>query len=152
MKKVEINDLKPGLVKGIEVYMPDTAEPYKEQYFEWTASGIIAKFNSSEIGAGFLKTWHFAPCFDKIETHVDSEMFNFVSGTALMMFIDLKNALPDMDTAQIVRISPGTQILIHPGKGHFVAVAEDSTPVCAIVISPVMDAPRMNLPELIQGV
>jgi hypothetical protein len=152
MKKVHIQDLKPGEVKGIEVQMPTKMAGYKETYFEWTASSLIAKFNSTEVSGGILQAWHHVPVFHELETHTDAEVFYFISGVALMLFIDLKDGQPDMDTAQIVRIQPGTQIIISAEKGHFVAVAEGTEPVSAVVVSPRMDAPRMLLPELVEGI
>ena len=83
--------------------------------------------------------------------HIDREMFYFVSGEAIMFFIDVVDGRPDMASAQMARIQPGTQIVIDEGKGHFVAVANDSQPVYAVVVSPKMDAPRMTLPEAVSG-
>ena len=147
LKQIEIKDLKPGAVKGVEVQMPGEAQAYKERFFEWSASSLTSKFKASEISGGILKAWHHVPAFDEIETHVDAEMFFFTSGTALMLFVDLIHGVPDMDTAQIMRIQPGTQIIISAGKGHFVSVAEGDEPVSIVVISPKMDAPRTKLPE-----
>jgi len=152
MKKVKIQDLSIGLVRGIDVQLPQQAETYKETYFEWTATSVIAKMSTKEISGGVLRAWHHTPIFSELETHIDTEMFYFISGVALMLFIDIKNNKPDMDTAQIVRIQPGTQISISAGKGHFVAVAEGSEPICAVVVSPKMDAPRMVLTEKVEGV
>lgn len=151
MKKINIQDLKPGLVRGLEVQMPLEVAGHKENYFEWAASSLIAKFRSTEISGGVLQTWHHVPVFNEIETHMDAEMFYFVSGVALMLFVDVKSGQPEMDTAQIVRIQPGTQVIIAAGKGHFVAVAESTESVYAVVISPKMDAPRMPLEETIEG-
>jgi oxalate decarboxylase/phosphoglucose isomerase-like protein (cupin superfamily) len=99
-----------------------------------------------------LRAWHHAPVFYEMENHIDTEMFYFVSGVALMLFIDVKNGKPDNDTAQIVRIQPGTQISIDVGKGHFMTVAEGSEPICAVVVSPKMDAPRMTLADPVEGI
>jgi hypothetical protein len=151
MKKINIQDLKPGLVKGLEVQMPIQAASHKENYFEWAAFSLTAKFRSTEISGGVLQTWHHVPVFNEIETHMDAEMFYFVSGVALMLFVDVKSGQPEMDTAQIIRIQPGTQLIVAAGKGHFVAVAESMEPVNAVVISPKMDAPRMSLKEVIEG-
>lgn len=151
MKKMRIEDLKPGLVKGIEVQMPTKTAGYKETYFEWTASSLVAKFNSTEVSGGILQAWHHVPVFDQVETHIDAEMFYFISGVALMLFADLKEGNPNPDTTQIVRIQPGTQIVVSAGKGHFVAVAEGSEPVFAVVMSPKMDAPRVSLLEPVEG-
>lgn len=152
MKKIQIEDLKIGLVNGIEVQMPSGVDAYREGYFEWTASTLLARFKTTEVSGGILRTWHNVPVFHEVETHVDAEMFYFILGVALMLFVDLKDGEPDMDTTQIVRIQPGTQIVIPAGKGHFVAVAESEEPVFMVVVSPRMDAPRIPLLNPIEGV
>jgi hypothetical protein len=152
MKSIKITELEPDLVKGVEVLMPYQAVAYQETYFEWTASSLIAKFKKSEVSGGILQAWHHTPVFNEVETHCDSEMFYFQSGVALMLFCDVKNGQPDLQTAQIVRIQPGTQIIISAGKAHFVPVAAGGELVLAIVVSPKMDAPRMSLAEPVAGV
>ncbi|HBF37160.1 MAG TPA: hypothetical protein DDW50_07550 [Firmicutes bacterium] len=152
MKKIKIQDLMPGLVTGIEVLLPTKKAGFKENYFEWTASPLVAKFATNEISGGILESWHHVPVFTEIETHVDNEMFYFISGIARMLFIDMKNGKPDINTAQVVRILPGTQIIISPGKAHFVPVAEDSMPFFAVVVSPKMAAPRISLLEPVEGI
>jgi len=152
MKKIMIQDLKPGLVNGVEVQISSDKDAYKETYFEWTATPLVSKTAVSEVSGGVLKAWHHAPVFSEIETHIDSEMFFFISGVALMLFMDAEKGKPCMDTAQVVRIQPGTQIVIKAGKGHFVPVAEGSEPVCAVVAAPGMDAPRMSLAEAVEGI
>jgi oxalate decarboxylase/phosphoglucose isomerase-like protein (cupin superfamily) len=69
----------------------------------------------------------------------------------MMLFIDVHAQGPDLESAQIVRIQPGTQIIILKGKGHFVAVAEGDAPVEMIVVAPKMEAPRIKLPVPIEG-
>ena len=152
MKKIKIQDLVAGLVSGIDIQLPQQAETYKETYFEWTATSVVAKMNTKEISGGVLRAWHHTPVFNEIESHIDTEMFYFVSGVALMLFIDIKDGKPDIDSAQIVRIQPGTQLSIDAGKGHFVAVAEGSEPICVVVVSPKMDAPRMTLAKPVEGI
>lgn len=151
MKKVRIQDLAAGLINGVEVQLPKSTEVYKETYFEWAASSLVVKVNTTDISGGILRSWHHTPVFREIETHIDIEMFYFISGVALMLFIDIKEGSLDMESAQLVRIQPGSQITISAGKGHFVPVAENSEPVYAIVIAPKMDAPRMCLPLPIEG-
>jgi oxalate decarboxylase/phosphoglucose isomerase-like protein (cupin superfamily) len=152
MKKIKIQDLKQGMVAGIEIQLPFEADTYREDYFEWTASSLTAGFRTKEISGGILQAWHHVPVFREVETHVDAEMFYFIKGTAIMLFADMTDGEPDMDSVQILRILPGSQILVPAGKGHFVAVAEDSEPVYAVIVSPKMDAPRKPLPEPVQGV
>ena len=150
--KIPILDLAPGLVNGISVQRPDVVTPYRDTYFEWKVSLLTSKFRTTEISGGTLKTWHHVPVFREIETHIDAEMFYFISGVAIMLFMDVDGDQPTMDSAQIVRIQPGTQIIIPEGKGHFVAVAEGDEPVEMIVVAPKMEAPRIALPTPVEGV
>jgi len=152
MKQVKIQDMLPGLVAGVDVQMPGDVAPYRETYFEWTGSSLLACFHTPEISGGVLRAWRHVPVFAEIETHIDAEMFYFISGTALMLFMDLADGQPDSSSAQIVRIRPGTQIVIPAGKAHFVAVAEGDERVEIIVVSPRMPAPRMMLVEPVEGV
>ncbi len=151
MKKITIRDLAPGLVPGISVALPGD-EPYKEAYFEWLASPLTTSFAASEVGGGTLKSWKSVPLFSQVETHIDAELFFFLSGTAIMIFADLAKGQPDMASIRIVRIQPGSRILIPAGKAHFVPVAEGDTPVSIVVVAPKMDAPRVALPEQVLGV
>jgi mannose-6-phosphate isomerase-like protein (cupin superfamily) len=151
MKMVPIEALRRGGVSGVEVALPGEASAYREGFFEWRASALDAAFRTSQIAGGVLKAWRHEPAFAQIETHADREMFHFMSGTAIMLFMDAPGGRPDMDSAQIVRILPGTEIAIDAGKGHFVAVAEGDEPVVAVVVAPRMDAPRMDLPDTVKG-
>ena len=152
MKKIQIQDLKPGLINGVEVQMPCSAEIYREGYFEWTAVPLICKFSSNEVSGGILKAWHYLPVFTEVETHIENEMFYFVSGTALMLFADIAEGKTVLDSIQVVRIQAGTQIIIQAGKGHFVAVAEGDEPAGMVVVSPKVGAPRITLPEAVRGI
>jgi quercetin dioxygenase-like cupin family protein len=153
MRKIQIQDLRPGLVRGVEVLLPGKVPAaYEETYFKWAASPLVVNFQTKEVSGGILEAWRHTPVFTEVETHSDSEMFYFLSGAALMLFADLKDGQVDLETAQIVRIQPGTQIIINAGKAHFVPVAIDSTPVVAVVVSPKMGAPRVALAEAVEGV
>ena len=150
--KLPVKNIEDVKIAGVQVQLPDTADTYKETYFEWTASTLECDMKTSKISGGILRAWHHVPVFSEIETHADSEMFYFIDGTAVMLFVDLKDGKPDMSTAQVVRVKAGTQIIISAGKGHFVMVAEDSVPVQVVVVAPKMDAPRCALPEAVEGV
>jgi len=152
MEQIKIQDLSPKLVPGVEVQMPAVNPPYRENYFEWAGSTLVAKLQTNEMSGGVLRAWRNVPVFREIETHIDAEMFYFVSGVALMLFMDVKDGQPDPETAQVVRIRAGTQIVIPSGKAHFVPVAEGDEPVEIIVVAPKMDAPRMPLPFVIEGI
>ncbi len=152
MKKVVIENLAHNQISGVNVMLPEEESVYKEDFFEWRASLLTSCFHSKEVTGGVLKAWHHTPIFDEIETHVDKEVFYFVSGTAIMLFVDIIDDKPNMDTVQIVRIFPGTQIVIDEGKGHFVAVAEGNEPIYAVVVAPKMDAPRIKLEITVSGI
>jgi hypothetical protein len=152
MKQILIEDLKPELVSGIAIGLPGSAATAREGYFEWTASSLTAEFKTGRVSGGILKAWKHEPIFDEVETHIDAETFYFLRGSALMLFADVSGGRPDMDSVQIVRIRPGTQLVIQAGKAHFPAVAEGDEPVEAVVVSPRMEAPRMRLTESVLGV
>lgn len=152
MKKILIQDLAPGLVKGVEVALYEAGQAEQNGYFEWKATPLLADFQTGQVSGGTLRSWRHEPLFNMAENHVDDEVFFFTEGTALMLFVDYCDGVPDMDTCQIVRILPGTQICIKAGKGHFVPVAEDDIPVNIIVMSPKVPAPKVNLPEQVLGV
>lgn len=146
---IKIEDLKADTVSGVAVQLPNSVKAEKGDYFEWTPSSLTADYKDSKICGGVLKSWHHKLEFHRAETHGDKETFIFVSGVALMMFIDIRDGSARMNTAQVVRIKPGTKIVIDAGKGHFVPVAEGDEPLCAVVESPRMAAPKVDLPEVI---
>jgi oxalate decarboxylase/phosphoglucose isomerase-like protein (cupin superfamily) len=149
--KIKIQDLKPGMVKGVQVHMPNAVEVYEEKYFKWSKSTLLTKFGISEITGGILTAWHHQPAFNEIEYHNDNETFYFLNGEAIMLFIDIKENEPDMSSAQLVRVKEGTHITISAGKGHFVPVSTGNTPVQIAVVSPEMAAPRIKLAEIVEG-
>lgn len=151
MKEILIKDLLPGTVKGVHVELPKT-DAYKESYFEWSASSLLTTFKTCDISGGTLKTWKNVPLFSVVETHEDAEMFYFIKGTAIMLFADVADGEADMDSIDVVRVYPGTNIIIEAGKAHFVPVAEGDTPVFIIVVAPKMEAPRVPLKETILGI
>lgn len=152
MKHVTIQNLQPGMIKGVTVALPQDFQPNQDHYFEWSAAPLTAQFQQGAVTGGVLKAWRHEPVFTQAETHVDNEMFYFLSGTALMLFVDYKNGTPDVETAQIVRIPAGTQLIIEKGKGHYVAVAQDDETVRAVVVAPPMEAIKAELAEPVRGV
>ena len=152
MRKVRITDIADTAIKGVTVVTERDFDPYKEDYFVWKPTPLVAHFQSSEVSGGVLRAWKHTPVFSELETHDDDEGFFFVAGTALMAFADEKDGAVDEDTLQIVRIQPDTQLNIAAGKAHFVPVAEGDEPVTAVVVSPKMDAPRLPLAEPVAGI
>jgi mannose-6-phosphate isomerase-like protein (cupin superfamily) len=152
MHKVLIQNLSPDLVNGIQVQLPDAGEIEKELYFEWSPSNLITQFKTNSISGGLLSSSKSEPIFKEIESHIDAEMFYFISGTAFMLFIDIKNNKPIIGTAQIVRIQQGTQLIIPAGKGHFVPVPEGDDSIEIIVVAPKMGDIKAKLPMPIEGI
>ncbi len=147
---VKIQDLKDVTISGVKTLCTKSLDPYKETFFEWTAFPMTVDFKSTQIACGLLEGWHHTPAFDEIEYHADAELFYFLEGPAVMLFVDIKDGKAVMDSAQMVRIPAGTELSIDAGKGHFVAVAEGDT-MKAVVIAPVQDSPRITLDETICG-
>lgn len=148
--EIEIKDLKDVVINGVRFSFKENYNIYKENFFEWVGFPLVSSFKTNNIMAGLLQGWHHTPEFDLIEYHEDKELFYFFQGTSLMLFVDINNGEPVMETVQIVRIPAGTELEIAQGKGHFVPVAEDEK-LNAIVISPVQEAPRLRLVEKVIG-
>jgi hypothetical protein len=68
-----------------------------------------------------------------------------------MLFMDIRSGIPDLNSAQIVRILPGTQIIIPAGKGHFVPVSEQSEPALIVVVAPKMGDIKFVLGKSVFG-
>jgi mannose-6-phosphate isomerase-like protein (cupin superfamily) len=152
MKKISIQDLTPDLVSGIQVQLPGTEAIEEELYFKWAPSTLVTQFDTNFVSGGILTSSKADPIFYEIESHLDAEMFYFMSGTAIMIFIDLLDQKPLMDTAQIVRIQPGTQLIIPAGKAHFVPVPEGDDALEIIVVAPKMGDIKVDLPESVMGI
>lgn len=151
--KVQITDIAVTPITGVRVALPENGKKdvHYERYFRWTPLPIVTSFASKEIMTGLLEAWHHVPEFTEVEYHPDKEQFYFLSGTALMCFMDRSpQGEPLMSTAQVVRIPAGTQLEIEAGKAHFIAVAEGDY-FSTIVVSPVQNAPRLQLPEPVVG-
>lgn len=149
--KTPIRDIREMKIAGVEVQSYPVENEYIETYFKWVPYHLQAAFAKNETIVGYLKGWHHAPVFTEVETHTDNEVFYFVHGACLMLFCDLEQGTPVMESMQLARIEPGTQIIVHAGKGHFVPVAvEDSFD--AVVYAPDQQAPRVQLPEVVEGV
>jgi mannose-6-phosphate isomerase-like protein (cupin superfamily) len=151
MKK-QIEDLKEHLIEGVAVQLPGSVAAEKGEYFQFTPAALIAGYKTSRIGSGVLRSLRHKVEFRVAEYHEDRETFIFVSGTAVMLFLDLENGRAKMETAHLVRIKEGTKIIIEPGKGHFVPVAEGNETVCAVVEAPSMPAIKVELPEAVSAV
>ena len=150
--EIKITDIAVTPITGVRFSIPQEYQKnlYSEDYFTWSGMPIVSEFKTKNIMMGILEGWHHTPNFDKIEYHEDRESFYFISGVALMYFVDIRDGKPVMETSQIVRIPAGVELEIEAGKGHFVAVAE-SDRFSALVTSPVQEAPRIKLPEIVCG-
>ena len=149
--EIAVTDIKDTKIEGVTVLREET-EPYRENYFEWAASPLIASFQSSQISGGILSCQTAEPQFQEFEYHKDKEFFYFVQGTALMPFANFDSeGKVNEASIQIVRIPEGTQLIIDAGKLHFVPVAEGPGEVKIGVVSPKMDSPRVPVRESVNG-
>ncbi|MEG1516164.1 MAG: hypothetical protein RSD95_14855 [Clostridia bacterium] len=148
---VKICNLRETTVSGVKAVYSDSYETHRDHYIEWTPFPISSEFQTGRVMAGLLQAWHHAPVFPWVERHEDNEMFYFVEGTGLMLFMDYVDEKPVLETAQVVRIPEGVTLEIAKGKGHCVAVAQGDT-YKVIVISPEQDAPKTQLTEEVCGV
>lgn len=145
----QIEDLKENLINGVVVQLPDSAHTEKGEYFEFTPTDLITDYKRAQIGGGILRSSHHKVEFHTAEYHEDRETFIFFSGIAVMLFIDIENGSAKIESARLVRIQKGTKLVIEPGKGHYVPVAEGNEPVCAVVEAPPMPAVKVELPEIV---
>lgn len=144
---VNIQELKDGLVRGVKVILPEDMETNALDWYQWTTAEAKASFDSPVVNGIIVKAWKHVPTFQEVEYHGDTETQFFISGDAIMVFLDIENDLPIMESVQVVHIRPGTMIVIEKGKGHFVPVAKDDTPVIIAVTIPPTDFPHILLDE-----
>ena len=149
--EVQIQDIAQMRISGVSVQGYPAQNEYAEAYFRWVPYNLKTGFQNPAAVSGCLTGWHHAPVFTQVETHADDEMFFFTQGSCIMIFCDLKDGSPDMDSVQLARIPAGTQLIIQAGKAHFVPVAEGD---CfeAILYAPEQDSPRVSLPEMVEGI
>lgn len=148
---VKIQNLRDALVSGVRAVYPDEYRTLREDYLEWTPFPIFSTFGTGRVMTGLLQAWHHAPVFRWVENHGDNELFYFMEGSALMLFMDYSDGRPAPETAQVVRIPQGVTLEIAAGKGHCVAVAEGDT-YKVLVVSPEQPAPKCALADPICGV
>lgn len=149
--KIKIQDLEHLAISGVSVQTYPAQNEYAEAYFQWVPYDLQTSFQNPAAVSGRLTGWHHASVFTQVETHADDEMFFFTHGSCIMIFCDLKDGVPAMDTVQLARIPAGTQLIIQAGKAHFVPVAEGDS-FEAVLFAPQQDSPRVALPEAVEGV
>ena len=96
-------------MRGVAVRLPGSVAAEKEEYFQFTPAALIAGYKTSRIGGGVLRSFRHKTEFRVAEYHEDRETLIFVSGTAIMLFLDLENGRAKIETACLVRIKEGTQ-------------------------------------------
>ena len=114
--KLPIHNINEMKISGVSIQLNPQENEYKERYFQWTPYNLKTSFNGQEIISGRLIGWHHAPVFTEVETHGSDEMFFFTHGECIMIFCDLKNGIPALETVQLARIPAGTQVRLTPGE------------------------------------
>lgn len=149
--KVKIQNAQDAVVNGVRFSFKEKCDTYCEDYFTCTPMALETPMQCSGVVCGVIEGWHHTPVFRIMETHRDAETFYYYEGTALMPFCDMVNGVPDLKTAQIIRIPAGTQVEVAPGKAHFVAVAETDR-FATVVYCPQQSADRVFLDEAVEGI
>ena len=98
-----------------------------------------------------MKTWHRDPVFQKLEFHEDYEKFVFLTGTALFPVADTRDGAVCDESFRVLRVSPGTEVLVPPGKAHFMPIAERDEPVRITVVCPEMPFYHVFLSEAVRA-
>lgn len=147
---INIQNLSEMKITGVNYCLEKECKPYKETYFDWVAYPMVNDMKTSEVVCGLLTAWHHVPEFTQVEFHEGEETFFFVEGECIMIFCDLENGKPVMESIQIARIQPGTELHVEAGKAHFVPIPVGDR-LRAIVVAPNQEAPRVLLPELVRG-
>lgn len=151
MKTVVIEDIRPDNDYGLIVQMPEEGNVYQDDYFYWKGSLIPACFQTKRISTGTMKTWHRDPVFQKLEFHEDYEKFVFLTGTALFPVADTRDGAVCDESFRVLRVSPGTEVLVPPGKAHFMPIAERDEPVRITVVCPEMPFYHVFLSEAVRA-
>lgn len=152
MKAAVIEDIRADNDYGLIVQMPKEGSVYQEDYFYWKGSVRTVDFKTNRIMTGTMKTWHRTPVFQKLEYHEDYEKFVFLAGNALFPVADTKDGAVCDDSFRVLRVTPGTEVTVPPGKAHFMPVAEGDEPVCITVVCPEMPFHHVFLKEEVQAV
>lgn len=147
MKTVVIENISAENDYGLTVQMPEDGNVYQEDYFYWKGSTGSVDFQTNRISTGSMKTWHRTPVFRKLEYHEDYEKFIFLAGTALFPVADVKDGAVCAGSFHVLRVKPGTEVVVPPGKAHFMPVAEGDEPVRITVVCPEMPFYHVFLPE-----
>ncbi|WP_195542639.1 hypothetical protein [Massiliimalia timonensis] len=124
-------------VAGIAMYPIESAEKIQEDYFTAYFHRPSFPFQDSSVKCNLIRTagstWPVS--IDKVETHSEPEVFCFVEGISTMLFVDVHDSKPDLESAVLLKIPPGTVLQISKGKAHYIGPALTPTAVCMVVES-----------------
>lgn len=149
--EIKVQDLSEMKIEGVSYCLEKECEPYQETYFNWIAYPMVNDMRTSRLTCGRLTAWHHVPEYTQVEFHEGQEVFYFTEGECIMIFCDLKDERVVMDSIQIARIQPGTEICVDAGKGHFVPIPLGER-LQAVVCAPSQDAPRILLSETVKAI
>ena len=148
--KIKIINAEDAKVKDVRFALPHSENVLKNGHFEWRSFQLETALYTNKVISGILQGWHRTVEFDTVEYHEDTKNFYFAEGTCIMPFADMADGKVDMDSIQMVRILPGTQVEVKAGKCHYVPIPEGDT-FKAYVFTPLQESILLPLDEKING-
>ncbi|MCI8333060.1 MAG: hypothetical protein HFH25_00585 [Lachnospiraceae bacterium] len=136
-------------VKGVRFAPVSKSVLLQKEHFEWTSFPLETGLKTNRVVSGLLKGWHRTVEFDTVEYHEDTENFFFMEGECIMPFCDQKQGEADMDTMQLIRILPGTQVEVQAGKCHYVPIPLTDC-FRAYVFTPLQESVLISLKETVK--
>lgn len=147
--KLRIQDIRQAALNSVTVQLPDAVPAEQVGHYKWFPSSITVPFSTTQISGGIVYAYPHAIEFDKVEYHEDYELYSFYQGSAAMILCDIVDGKPVSESIQLIRIEAGTQLLLHPYKGHYVPIALGEEAVRFNVVSPKMAAHYAKLEETV---
>lgn len=145
--KLEIQDARRATLNSVTVQLPNSVPAQQVGHYKWFPSSITASFSTTKISGGIVHAYPHAIEFEKVEYHDDYELYCFYEGSAAMILCDIEDGAPVEGSIQLIRVEAGMQLLLHPGKGHYVPIALGEEAVRFTVVSPKMPAHYAELKE-----
>ena len=78
--RVRIQDIRPGMVSGVEGRMPGDGGAHCEGRFIWRGGTLCAGLGDARLTGGVLRAFHHMSVFAQMEYHVDRAMFFSLRG------------------------------------------------------------------------
>lgn len=136
-------------VKGVRFASVTEGTLLEKEHFQWTSFPLETSLKTNHVISGLLQGWHQKVRFHTVEYYRDTENFFFLEGECIMPFCDRDGDIPDMETLQLIRIQPGTQVEVSAGKCHYVPIPLGDT-FKAYVFTPQQESILLPLAEEVE--